>query len=122
VFLLALAALVHALVLGTRRHRTELATLRAIGFTRGDADGSMIWMAVTLASVALVIGVPLGWIVGRTLWRTLMHQVGLDSAVTSYWVVWVLIPVITLAVAALAAYLPVRRATATPPGETLHTA
>jgi hypothetical protein len=36
--------------------------------------------------------------------------------------VWLLVPVVTLAVAAFAAYLPVRRATATPTGETLHTA
>ena len=54
----------------------------------------MIWMAVALAGVALVIGVPIGWIVGRTLWRTLMHQLGLASAVSTHWVVWVLVPAV----------------------------
>ena len=56
---------------------------------------------------------------GRTLWRTLMYQLGLTSAASTYGVVWVLVPVVVLAVAAVAAYVPARRATATPPGETL---
>ena len=121
VFLLAVAALVHALVLGARRHRTDLATLRAIGFTRRDARHSLLWMATAFAGLGLAIGIPVGWIAGRMLWRSIMLGLGLEPVVTAYWAVWIVVPVVTVGVALLAAAVPARRAVSRPAGEVLRT-
>lgn len=67
--LLGVAALGHALVTSVRRRRHDLAVLRAMGFRPAQNAATIAWQATTVAVVGLVIGVPLGIIVGRTSWR-----------------------------------------------------
>src|SRR5207237_10112635 len=67
--LLACATVAHALVTTVRRRRHDLAVLRAVGFTRRQARIAISWQATLLAAFGLVLGVPLGLIVGRLLWR-----------------------------------------------------
>jgi len=67
--LLALAAGGHALLLAVRRRRTDLAVLRALGLRPKDVRGIVAWQAGTLAVVALALGIPLGLVVGRVVWR-----------------------------------------------------
>ena len=119
VVVLAIAALAHALALATARHRVELGALRAIGFTRRQAEGSMLWMATALVGTALVVGLPLGFLLGRMLWRALMANLGLEPAVVTHWGVWIVVPVVALVVANLAALIPAHRAASMSPAEAL---
>ncbi|HKY14242.1 MAG TPA: ABC transporter permease [Microthrixaceae bacterium] len=119
VVVLAIAALAHALVLATRRHRVELGALRAIGFTRRQAEASMLWMATALVGAALLVGLPLGFLVGRMLWRALMANLGLEPAAVTHWGVWIVVPVVALVVANLAALIPAHRAASMSPAEAL---
>ena len=66
--LVALATLVHVLVTSVRRRRRDLAILRTIGFTRRQIVATIAWQATTIAVIALLIGVPLGFLVGRFTW------------------------------------------------------
>ena len=69
--LLACATVAHALVTTVRRRRHDLAVLRSIGFTRRQTRGAIAWQATLLATVGIVVGVPLGIAVGRLAWRWL---------------------------------------------------
>ncbi len=67
--LLAVAAVGHALASGVRRRRFDMGVLRTFGLTRRQARLTVAWQATTLALIGLVIGVPLGVILGRAIWR-----------------------------------------------------
>jgi ABC-type lipoprotein release transport system permease subunit len=68
VALQALAAVAHALALAVRRRRGDLAVLRALGLRPGQTAGVVRWQSLTLAAVAVVIGLPVGVVGGRLLW------------------------------------------------------
>ncbi|MFN8036226.1 MAG: FtsX-like permease family protein [Acidimicrobiia bacterium] len=68
---LAVASLAHALVTTVSRRRHELAVLRALGFTRRQARLAIAWQASLLAAIGLCVGIPLGLVVGRAVWRSL---------------------------------------------------
>ena len=67
--LLGLGALGHVLATAVRRRRHDLAVLRALGFRPLQVGGCVAWQAVTVALVALLVGVPLGIATGRWSWR-----------------------------------------------------
>ena len=56
--LLALLTITHLLLTSVHRLRRDLAVLRALGFTGGQVRATVSWMAVTLAAVALAVGIP----------------------------------------------------------------
>ncbi len=74
---LGLGAAAHALLTVSRRRRKELAVLRAIGLTPGQTGACVAWQAVVVAGIALVIGIPLGLIIGRQAWRAVADAVPL---------------------------------------------
>jgi hypothetical protein len=65
VALLALGTLTHTLVSLVRRRRRDLAILKTLGFIRPQLRGTVGWQATTLATVALLIGLPIGIAGGR---------------------------------------------------------
>jgi len=71
-------AMVLSLVLalrGTvRGRRSDFAVLRAIGFTGRQLVSSVSWLAATTVVVGLLIGVPLGVVLGRTAWQLFAEQ------------------------------------------------
>jgi hypothetical protein len=67
--LLGAATVAHALVTTVRRRRHDLAVLRSIGFTRRQSRGAIAWQATVLAAAGLVVGIPLGILTGRQIWR-----------------------------------------------------
>jgi putative ABC transport system permease protein len=79
VAVLAAAALLHGLAVVSRRHRGQLAVLRALGFTRGQVRRTVLWAATMLGVVAVVLGVPIGVIVGRWAWRWVADSIGVVS-------------------------------------------
>ena len=71
VTVLGSAAAAHALVLTVHRRRRDLAILRAFGLRPGQARGIIRWQAATLALVAMLVGVPLGLVLGRVVWTSI---------------------------------------------------
>ncbi len=119
--LLGAAALGHALVTAVRRRRHELAVLRAVGFTPRQTATTVAAQAGTVALVGLVVGIPLGVILGRLSWRWVADATPLVfSPPVAVAVILVGIPV-TIVVANLLAAAPARRAARIRPAVALRT-
>jgi hypothetical protein len=74
VFLAAGLALGAALALGltltssVRRRRRDLSLLKTFGFTHRQLASTIAWQATTTALIGVVVGLPLGVVIGRELW------------------------------------------------------
>jgi ABC-type lipoprotein release transport system permease subunit len=112
---LALVAVAHAVITAVRRRRGELAVLKVLGFTRGEVRATVAWQASIIAAVGLVVGVPLGVLLGRGVWRLVADGLGIVPVITNpvLWMV-LMIPVVLLLVN-LIAFLPARSAARTRP-------
>jgi len=117
--LLAIATVAHALVTTVRRWRRDLAVLRSIGFTRGQARVAIAWQSTLLASAGVVIGVPLGIAIGRMIWRWLADSFPfVYSPPVAVVVVLLIVPAALVVANALAAG-PARTAARIRPAEVL---
>jgi ABC-type lipoprotein release transport system permease subunit len=76
---LAVGAMVHTTLGGIRHAAPQLATLRALGFTRRQLRSSVRWGAMFVAVCAAALGIPIGVIAGRWGWRTLGASVGVAT-------------------------------------------
>ena len=74
VALLAFGAVAHALFTGVRERARELAVLRALGVTSRQAAASVTWQAFVTGVIALAVGLPLGVLVGRRVWRLISEE------------------------------------------------
>ena len=72
---LVVAVLFHFLVTTVRRRRREFDTLRAIGLRPRQTRRTVVVAGLVVTAFGLVIGVPLGIIVGRFAWRVTAHAV-----------------------------------------------
>jgi hypothetical protein len=77
----ALLTIGHLLMTSVRRRRRDFAILRALGFTSRQVRGTLCWQALTLAGIALLIGVPAGIACGRLCWQVFAHQLGITPVV-----------------------------------------
>lgn len=68
------AAVVHALLVAFRARRHDVAVLQALGYRPRQVITTSLWQATTTAVVAIVLGIPLGMIVGRWVWMLLNRQ------------------------------------------------
>ncbi len=118
---LAISTLTHTLVASVRRRRNELAILRALGFTRRMTRTIISTQSTVVGVVGLVIGLPLGFVVGRIGWIWVAAKVPLRfvSPITLALALIVVPSVIVLA--NLLAALPGRRAAHLRPAEALRT-
>jgi hypothetical protein len=96
---LAVASVAHAVAVAVRRRRHDLAVLRAIGFSRGDVRATMAYQATILGIVALVIGVPVGFVVARVVWSAVADGIGVATELA--------FPVLALIAAAIGALVVV---------------
>jgi hypothetical protein len=119
VALLALATLIHALVLMLTRNRKNLAVLAALGFTRGQRRGVGIFASTALVFVGTLIAVPVGLIVGTRIWRGVTQHVGLPTQSAVPWSTLVVAPISALAIAALVSLFTSRGAARMAPSEQL---
>jgi FtsX-like permease family len=111
--------LFHALLVSTRRRLVELAVLRALGLRRPQVRETILVQALALAAAGAVIGVPVGLITGRLVWRTLVAGVG---AVADPAIPWALVAVtvpLAAIVAALLSWAPGRSAVSALPADQL---
>jgi hypothetical protein len=77
----ALLTIAHLLITAVRRRQRDLAILRALGFTSGQVRRTIGWQALTLAGLALLIGLPLGIACGRLGWQIFADQLGITPVV-----------------------------------------
>jgi ABC-type lipoprotein release transport system permease subunit len=118
---LAIAAIGHAVVVGVRRRRAELALLKVLGFTRGQVRATVAWQATLLGAVGLVVGIPLGVLLGRWAWNLVADGLGVRPVVESP-VLWFVVAVAAaLVVVNLIALVPGRAAARTRPAVALRT-
>jgi hypothetical protein len=61
---LAFAMLLHTVVTSVRSTRRNHATLRALGYSRGQSRLTILWQTLVLAVAALLVGVPVGLALG----------------------------------------------------------
>jgi ABC-type antimicrobial peptide transport system permease subunit len=78
----ATGTLAHVLLTGVRRRRQDLAVLKTLGFTRGQVLGVVAWESTAFAALALLIGLPLGLLAGRSAWASFANAAGAPSQVT----------------------------------------
>jgi hypothetical protein len=107
---LALMTVVHVMVTSVRNRRRDIAVLRSVG-----ADGPWItrtvhWQATTFALVTMVLGAPLGLIVGRIVFKLFVDSVGAVPDASYPFVVLGLVLFGFVVVANLVAAVPAWRA------------
>jgi ABC-type lipoprotein release transport system permease subunit len=105
-------ATIHALVVTVRRRHHELGVLSALGFTPSMRAGVVAAQATTLAGAALVVGVPLGLLLGRTMWVAIAGEMGLAGDPMT--------PPVLLLAAGAAGLVLVLNAVATVPGRSAY--
>lgn len=74
---LALATIVHGLVMAARRRRHDLAVLKTLGFVRRQIRAAVAWQSTTTVAVSLAVGVPIGILLGRWTWALLADGLGI---------------------------------------------
>ena len=103
--LLAVGTLAHVLVTAVRRRRRDLAMLKTLGLVRRQVLSVVEWQALSLAGVALLIGVPLGLLAGRWAWELFASSAGLAPAASiPVALVLLTVPVTAVAAALIAAW------------------
>ncbi len=79
---LTLASFANGLIVATRTRRADYSTLRALGARQRTIAGSIAWHGSLVALIGAFIGIPVGVVVGRTVWR---HTASGVNAVPDLW-------------------------------------
>ena len=113
-FALAMAGgLATGIEVATRARRRELAVFRALGGTSRQVASSVRWHALTVASLAVAVGVPLGVAAGRVLYRNFAVDIGVLPTIDTSVPALAGVAVGTVIVALLAGALPAHRISST---------
>ena len=113
------AGLAHALIVGNRRHRRDVAVVRALGLSPSQARRIVSWQATVMAGLGAVVGLVLGLVLGRFIWQRVAKGVGALVEVTVPAAVVVVAPMAALALALLLSLLAGRRASGLRPAVVL---
>jgi hypothetical protein len=108
--LLALVVLVHALLTSVRARRLDVAVLRALGADRRWIARVVHIQASVLGLIALAIGVPVGIVTGRAVYRVFADRLGLVATPSMPIVVVGSLAIAVLVLVNLSAALPARHA------------
>lgn len=96
---MALVSVVVTLATAARRRRREVAVLRSLGLARGQLRRLLAGEASTFVGLALVVGLPLGVVVGRLAWSLAADGLGTEVGPT--------VPLVTIGLALLVVLLAV---------------
>jgi ABC-type antimicrobial peptide transport system permease subunit len=113
------ATLAHLLVVSVSRRRREVGLLKVLGFVNSQVVSSVSWQATTLALVGIAIGVPLGVVIGRAVWRTFANNLGVVPVPVVPSLLIVGLAAGVLVVANFIAIAPALAATRSKPGDLL---
>lgn len=100
----------YVLVSSVRRRGRELAVLKTLGFRRSQIGATVATQATVLGAIGLLLGVPLGVIVGRAVWKLVTTGAGFASIVTVPAGALLGLVLATLVIVNLIAVVPARRA------------
>lgn len=82
---LGAGVLAHLVLTGLRAGRRELATLRALGFTRRQVRSSAAWLASLVTALPYVVGAVVGAVVGRLVWLAYAERLHVAPASVTGW-------------------------------------
>ena len=106
------ASVVAGVASGTRARRRELAIVRALGATPRQIRASVRWHAIALVTVGLVVGLPVGVIVGRLAFGAFARDLGAAPRPFVPLLLLLVTIVVVLATGLAASVVPARRAVA----------
>jgi len=110
----AIVALALTLVASVRHRRRDLALLKALGFTPRQLASVVAWQSTVTAIVGIIVGVPLGIVIGRQLWTVFADNINAVPDPTVPVLSVVLVAVGALVFANAVAAIPGRIAARTP--------
>jgi hypothetical protein len=110
----AVLALGLTLASSVRRRRRDLALLKTLGFTHRQLASAVAWQATTTALIGVVVGLPLGVVIGRQLWTLFARSIYAVPDPTVPVLSVLIVGVGTVVFANLVAVLPGRSAAHTP--------
>ena len=117
--LLGFATLAHGITASTRRHRRELATVRALGVTGTQVRSIILVMGLTTAVAGVLLAAPAGVALGSTVWRLVAEGAAVLGDPDLPWpTIVAIVPAVALSGLLLAA-LPAYRAGRRPLAEDL---
>jgi ABC-type lipoprotein release transport system permease subunit len=73
---LVMLTMAHAVIMSLRGRRHEMAVLRVFGADRRWVAGAVHWQASTITALPLLIGIPLGLVVGALVFRAFVDRIG----------------------------------------------
>ena len=80
------ATMLHLLVVSVARRRRETGLLKALGFVRAQIALAVAYQAITIAVIAIVLGVSLGVVLGARIWSGFATNLGvLPVSVVPLW-------------------------------------
>jgi hypothetical protein len=109
----AIVALALTLVASVRRRRRDLALLKVLGFTPRQLARVVAWQATVTALAGVIVGVPLGILIGRQLWTLFARNINAVPDPTVPTVSVILVVLGSLIFANLVATIPGRIAART---------
>jgi predicted lysophospholipase L1 biosynthesis ABC-type transport system permease subunit len=111
------ATLAHLLAVSVWRRRR---LLKALGFVRRQVAAVVFWQAATVAVAGIVVGVPLGLVAGRVVWRIFALDAGVVAVpVPPGWLIVALAAGVLVAAIAIA-IVPAVAAARSRAGPVLH--
>jgi hypothetical protein len=115
------ATLAHLLAVSVWRRRRDSGLLKALGFVRRQVAAVVFWQAATVAVAGIVVGVPLGLVAGRVVWRIFALDAGVVAVpVLPGWLIAALAAGVVVAAIAIA-IVPAVAAARSRAGPVLHT-
>jgi hypothetical protein len=82
---LSVAATAYTVYATGRRRRREVAVLQVLGLTRRQARATVAWHVTVATAIALLVGIPLGFAIGRTLWQSVADAVPVRYVTPGAW-------------------------------------
>lgn len=119
--ILGFTVLLHALITSVRARERDFGVLRALGFVPRQMRSTVAWQVVTLTVGSLVIGLPLGSLLGRFVWLAFARQLGVASdAIFLPPYAFAIVAAAALALALVAAVVPAAIVARTRTSRVLH--
>jgi hypothetical protein len=112
----AVLALGLTVTASVRRRRRDLALLKTLGFTRHQLSAAIACQSTVAAIIGVVVGTPLGIVIGRQLWVLFAHNLDAVPDPTAPVLSVLLVAIGALVFANVVAALPGRSAARTPTG------
>jgi hypothetical protein len=108
--IVGLAALTHLIVMAGRSNRRDVAILKATGLAPRQAIATALWQGTILVTIALALGIPIGVLAARWIWRAIASGLGIVSVPRFPLLSTILIVPVAEILALAIASIPARRA------------